>query len=263
MRVSAKATIPLVRAQQIIRDLCIETPDEIEVELIAAHHGAPVRTVPMQGADGRMVRLGVHGLISVRDNIRYVGQRRFVIAHELGHFLLHPHVRQIDEIKATQSRNWSLNQAPEEIEANTFAAELLMPRTLFEPKLRGQEPGFPLIKALADEFNTTLTATAIQFLRYTPEECAFACYNGPRRQWVTRSSGWEFTLRDDTHAHPFSCVAEVMEKGLSGLRAADVPAGAWLADYAPDAKDAYLTEEVMRAGDGAQCFVLLWIHDAI
>ena len=110
MKLPARNTLPLTKAREVIKELRIEEPDEIEIELIAAHKNAPVQEKDLNGADGRMVRLGEKSVITVRKSIRYAGQRRFVVAHELGHVLLHPHVRQIDEVKLEQLSNWSLKQ---------------------------------------------------------------------------------------------------------------------------------------------------------
>ncbi len=53
------------------------------------------------------------------------GRRRFTIAHEIGHFVLHPH-------RLAPERNGGVNAAwqTEEREADQFAAELLMPEEL-------------------------------------------------------------------------------------------------------------------------------------
>src|SRR5215204_5110367 len=71
--------------------------------------------------------------------------------------------------------------------AKRFAAEILMPASLFIPRVHKREPSFDLIRALADEFRTTLTATAIQFIRYTKEECVLVASKGGHRQWFTAS----------------------------------------------------------------------------
>lgn len=60
-------------------------------------------------------------------------RQRFTIAHELGHLALHPgKVLIVDPSVRVNLRNEvsSLGTDFEEIQANVFAAELLMPRTL-------------------------------------------------------------------------------------------------------------------------------------
>src|SRR5262249_35264481 len=155
--------------------------------------------------------------------IKYPGQKRFVIAHELGHFLLHPHVRQIDEISIAQASNWSLNQNPEEIEANLFAAEILMPAVLFVPRIQNKETSFDLINAVAKAFCTTLTATAIQFVRYTKEECVLVASENGHRKWFSTSDHFSFYLREETRVHEYSCAAELQNSDKKQIRAQDMP----------------------------------------
>jgi len=96
-------------------------PAEIVIENIAPYKRAPVRYAVLEGCDGRMVRANDTAIITVNSSIVRVGQRRFVIAHELGHVLLHPKICQIDEVDIKQTRNFGHNQKPEELEANYFA----------------------------------------------------------------------------------------------------------------------------------------------
>lgn len=56
---------------------------------------------------------------------------RFSIAHELGHYLMHPgRPLIVDGVRVSfRNRESALATQPEEIEANAFAAELLMPES--------------------------------------------------------------------------------------------------------------------------------------
>ena len=56
-------------------------------------------------------------------------------------------------------------------EANTFASEPLMATALFRPRCAHAEPNLTVVKGLAQEFQTTLTATAVRFV----EACHAAC----------------------------------------------------------------------------------------
>lgn len=258
----ARYTIPVVRARELIAKLRIEEPSEIDIVLIAAHEGAPVQEKELDGSDGRMVRADGMAMITVRQSIQFPGQKRFVVAHELGHVLLHPHVRQIDEVKLAQASNWSLKQNPEEIEANLFAAEILMPASLFVPRIQKKEPSFALIRDLAEEFRTTLTATAIQFIRYTKEECALISTKGGQRQWFSTSEQFSFQLHESTAIHGYSCAADLAKTGEKEMRASDVPAGCWLRGFSPDGREC-ITEDAVASSTFGGAISLVWIHDAI
>lgn len=50
---------------------------------------------PLDSADARLIRRGAHGLIRVKQDIPESGRKRFAIAHELGHWLLHRNLSQV------------------------------------------------------------------------------------------------------------------------------------------------------------------------
>lgn len=78
------------------------------------------------------VILGVNSLHSRR-------RQAFTIAHELGHYLLHPRANFVDH-KILYFRNSRSSQAvdAQEMEANEFAAELLMPSRFLAKLLKGE-----------------------------------------------------------------------------------------------------------------------------
>lgn len=68
-------------------------------------------------------------MIRVKDALPERGRRRFTIAHELGQWLLHKHISQV--LACTSLDMVAQYQGSEaEIEANDFAAALLMPESL-------------------------------------------------------------------------------------------------------------------------------------
>lgn len=262
MKLPARYTIPVVKARDLIAELRIEDPSEIDIELIAAYLGVMVQETQMVGSDGRMMIIDGAARISVREDIRFPGQKRFVIAHELGHVLLHPMIRQIDELSLTQASNWSLNQEPEEIEANLFAAEILMPKSLFLPRIQARVPGFALFNELAEEFGTTVTAVAIQFIRYTREECVLIASCKGQRKWFHTSETFSFWLREETEINEFTCAHELETEGKATVRGDDIPAGSWLKGYSTTNNMECVTEDAIRSPNFGT-LSLVWIKDDI
>jgi Zn-dependent peptidase ImmA (M78 family) len=261
MIIAPRKTIAVAKARGLLNELQIEQPDEIEIEKIALYKNAEVRYAPLKGMDGCIVREGNTAVITVNSAIEFEGQKRFVIAHELGHFFLHPNTRQIETVDKNQINNWTDKQETEEYEANLFAAELLMPSDLFFPRLKGQRPSFELIESLAKNFNTTYTATAVQFVLNTKEECALISSSNRQRSWFILSPGFEFQMLNDNYIHGCSCTAEVGKtKGFS--RSSKTEAGYWLEGFRGNHK-AYITEEARYFPTLDRTLSLLWIHDAI
>lgn len=261
MTTNARQAIAVTRAKQLVTELGIAEPNEIDIERIAAFNNVLVRYEPLDGMDGRIVRDGDAAIITVNNAITFDGQKRFVIAHELGHFFLHPSTRQIETVNSFETNNWSEKQETEEYEANLFAAELLMPEALFKPRIKGIKPSFDLVDSLTKEFCTTFTATAVQFVLKTPEECVLVSCANRERLWFLRSQGFSFYMLEESCIHGCSCAAEVGPHKRSS-RSSRVEAGYWLEGYRGDHKSV-LTEDARFFPTLNRSLSLLWIHDAI
>jgi Zn-dependent peptidase ImmA (M78 family) len=256
-----RKSIATLRARELLKELNILEPDEIKIELIAAYKNALVRYESLRGMDGRIVREGDKAIITVNSEITYEGQKRFVIAHELGHFFLHPKTRQIESVNQDQTTNWSDRQEIEEYEANLFAAELLMPSAMFCEMIKGKAPSFDLIDSLQSDFKTTLTATAAQYVLTTKEECAVVSVSARQRLWYILSQGFSFRMRSETYVHGCSCAAEVGPHKRAS-RSSQVEADYWLDGFRGQHK-AYITEDARFFPVLNKSLSLLWIYDAI
>lgn len=93
---------------------------------------------------------------------------RFSIAHELGHYFIDDH--RIRILNSTPEPSvcglFDANESNEEHEADCFAANLIMPPARF--KRAALHAGTPMetIRTLADTFDSSLTATAIQYTNH-------------------------------------------------------------------------------------------------
>lgn len=257
----ARKAIPLAKARELLAELHLEEPSEIDPEAIAFKKGANVQEEPLEGMDGNIVREGDRAIITVNSRLNYPRQKRFVIAHELGHFFLHPHARQFDTVDTAQATNWSEGQSVEEYEANLFAAELLMPNFMFAPRLKGAYPSMDFIEKLSAEFQTTLTSTAAQFVLNTQEECFLVSSSNRRRQWFICSQNRSFQLLNDTLIHGHSCAAEV-NAGRLKSRDSKIDAGFWLDGFRYNHK-AQITEDSRYFPQLDKTLSLLWLHEAI
>ncbi len=104
-------------------------------------------------------------------------RQRFSMAHELGHYLLHRNARSIF-VDASEQRFYRDAEAStgtklQEIEANAFAAELLMPQESIEERVPETLTTLdePIIERLAEEFCVSQSAMVfrLQKLRLLEE----------------------------------------------------------------------------------------------
>lgn len=101
----------------------------VRIEDIAASFGIEIRAGDLGDVSGLLARSGNGAIIGVNSK-QSRERRRFTIAHELGHFLLHEGmVSHVDHNYRLNYRNDQSSRAvnAEEIEANFFAASMLIP----------------------------------------------------------------------------------------------------------------------------------------
>lgn len=133
---NANIQLAINKAKELIRDnFVIEPP--VDVYEIAQNSGLRIVEEPFPDDIS-----DVSGFIDLSDDkaVMYINandapnRRKFTVAHELGHWILHR-----EQIKADPQKTVLLrmalgvaNQDPFEKEANAFAAELLVPMELFQ-----------------------------------------------------------------------------------------------------------------------------------
>lgn len=248
---SSKAT-----AYNIVDLYSLTKPEDIILENIAMARGVFVIEGPLYGAEARLVRKGNQGIIRVKEDIPEVGRKRFAIAHELGHWELHKDISS-DVYSETTMKGYGPNKI--EIEANIFAAELLMPSKLFRPRCEAIVPKLQSIKRLADDFKTSLTSAAVRFVDETEHSCAVVFSDGGKVTWWRRSHSCEeiwFERRQDIKegSLAWDCL-HGMDAPQDGQR---VPAEAWLHDPENYAIDKVLEQSILLGGYSV-ILSLIWI----
>ena len=137
----------------------------VPVERIVANYGINLRKGDLEDVSGLIVRDGTSATIGVNAQQSRTRQR-FTIAHEFGHFLLHEgmssHVDHSFRINFRSSES-SLAVDIEEIEANFFAASLLMPKQfLHEANATEAVDSDQLVGKLAAMFNVSRHAMSLR-----------------------------------------------------------------------------------------------------
>lgn len=145
------------------------------------------------GVSGMFIRVGESYGIAYATHIDNIGFQHFSVAHELGHYFLPGH---IDAVLAHshvhESRAGFSSGDQYELEADHFAARLLMPKKLFTTALRAAGSGFSAIEQLSSLCNTSLTATAIRFTQCTRAPVAIVVSTGNNIDYCFMSD----TLKD-------------------------------------------------------------------
>lgn len=169
-----------LRAEEVVRDCNITS---LPVNLLGLAADLNILLVPKPafspGVSGMLMRVGQNYGIAYATHIESEGFQRFSIAHELGHYLLAGHV---DAVLANgsihESRAGFASGDKYEMEADHFAAGLIMPKSLFVPSLRKAGRGLSAVVKLAKQCGTSLPATAIRFAQCTSDPVAIVVSTG-------------------------------------------------------------------------------------
>lgn len=248
-------------AARLVDRFGIRAPAEIDLEAIATALGVHPCEGPLEGCEARLVRKGSQGIARVSSAIPEVGRKRFALAHEIGHWVAHAEAAPVPSVTVAICSEADLcpyNGSGEEIEANVFASELLMPTRLFRPRCAEAEPSLDLVRSLAETFRTTLTATAFRFAEETPETCLVVLADEGGVRWVSRG-GKRLNLWIP-HRRPLderSAAWRVLADPFGETDAmAPVPADAWF--DGPPRPDLEVREQALVLGRYG-VLSLLWI----
>lgn len=98
---------------------------------------------------------------------------RFSIAHELGHYFIEPHRELLVAGKSHNSTPGFICDNALEVEADEFAAALLIPGSFIEQRLRRRSfITLSEILKMGDDWQSSARSAAIRYVRYTGEACA-------------------------------------------------------------------------------------------
>lgn len=245
---------PARTARAVIEALRIRAPSELEVDLIAAHHGAMTLFRPLLREEGRLVRRGARGIIVVALPLADTPRARFVIAHELGHFLLHAGRDQF--FLCTTADLSDYRKSGMEAEANRFAAELLMPEPWFAPQCTRARPCLDDLKELSHTFRTSLMATAIRFADFASEPFAAVVSRDAKVQFSVRSQSFPYFVPRGRRIRAESLASRLHDGRTAPEPPGMVEASAWSSVRA--ATDRELLEHSMRLGETGLVLTTLW-----
>jgi hypothetical protein len=168
------------KGEAFVRDEKI-TALPIDPFAIAASRDIEVKAKPdaASGVSGMLLRHGNQFGILYATHIKSEGFQRFSIGHELAHYLLEGHIDHILPANGIHTSQAGFVSAdPYELEADQFAAGLLMPGSLFKKELGRHQAGLETVETMADLCKTSLTATAIRYAELTEDAVAVVISTG-------------------------------------------------------------------------------------
>jgi hypothetical protein len=205
-------------AEELLVELGISDPRDIDLRAIALCVGAEVRYRRLAGCEAQIIGFRKRAVIYVDERVRNP-RRKFSTGHELGHWRLH---KGLSFVCRSEDIGRPLDGASKnrEREADAYAGDLVLPPFMVEPRLEGMgEITLEGILSLAREFATSLTATAIRTVRMTRQPLVVVVQDlaGRRWQWPSIGAG-ALRVREDIDLRSSAASALAGAVGLGPLR---------------------------------------------
>lgn len=169
------------QAEAFLRDEGITTLP-VDPFAIARSRAIEVKPKPdtAGGVSGMLLRHGNTFGILYATHISNEGFQRFSVGHELGHYFLDGHIDHfLPKGGVHTSHAGFVSADPFELEADQFAAGLLMPSGPFKRALGRNDASLVAIEFVATLCKTSLTATAIRYAELTDAAVAIVISTGP------------------------------------------------------------------------------------
>lgn len=151
-------------------------------------------------------------LIVYNSAVRSEGRKRFTIAHEFGHYILHRHDQDRFECGDSDIEMSDGSGRDIESEADNFASTLLMPLDDFRRQVDGQPVGFDLLGHCADRYGVSLTAAALRWIEIAPKRAVLVASRDDHMLWAKSNkaafqAGAYFATRRNTIELPGDALA--------------------------------------------------------
>ena len=154
--------------------------------------------IPLESSDafppntyGALIKKGNDFRVVISERCHNDGQRRFTICHEIGHFCLDGHIEALfeggGEVHLSNTSHFRSAKNWYEVEADAFAAELLVPSFKAREVLRGAAMGVDSVKAIEQFFGTSLSCAAVRYANLSADPVVVILSKGREIEWASFS----------------------------------------------------------------------------
>lgn len=241
----------------LLDDLGITEPEELDLTVIAQHCQATILYKPLESCAARIAGSEDRAIITIDSNSR-VERQRFSAGHELGHWMFdRGQVSVFSCAEGVFIREWSRHNP--ETRANRYASDLLMPVRMFKQRSAVlKRIDFNTVNTLAKTFTTSLSATAIRLVEHGPLPAMIICSSLDRVEWFVRGDGTERLWPQ--HPSPATYAYDILH-GTRNEGCGDVSASSWF--HHSLAEHHSVHEHSVRAYQGLVLSLLWWRNESL
>ncbi len=244
-------------ARKLLAECFINSWEHIELEKVDAYKNLFIEEGNIKSHTARIHKTDNGGLIKINAEIKDTGQRNFIIAHEIGHFI---NEKNQNLIGCTQEDLAGLNSKKNlERDANIFAAELLMKDEWIWKFTAKRIPGAKLITDISEYFNTSLLSAAIRYAEIGRHPSAVILSKDKKVVWSVLNKDFTFKwLPPGTPINGNSYCHEYFEDGTMDTDINRVLADAWFLQDKFYKRNYYLNEQNIYLSYYNAVLSILW-----
>lgn len=192
--------------------------------------GLRIREVDSDDFEGALLRVPqqLKGIVAIKRDIREEGRKRFTVCHEVGHFILPGHGATDCICLTSEVESWRKGIPEQELAANRFGAELLLPYSEVAPLVQKSKATIGLAKRISTEFNSSLTAAALKCVEVTEEKCALVYSVNGVIKWFRANDNFHYFVRVNQRVDDHSYASQLFRNPHTEEPDGAVPAEAWL-----------------------------------
>jgi len=253
MSILAKAN-----AKKLLKDLCLEKPEDIDLFAIAGLENIFIEERTLSSFEGELVFKNGKGIISVNDKLVEQGQKKFTIAHELGHYYNSGKKEGSYFCSGLDIRGVNRNVSAE-VDANDFAAELLMPEKWVRDFTKGKKFEKSILSIMADYFCVSLSAAAMRYAEIGNHPVAIIMSKDGVVLWRRINEYFPFKfIRPGSKVTSSSYSYEFYEGKKISTEPDTILADAWFREDNHYKKDYFLSEQNIPMYNYNAVLTILW-----
>lgn len=250
-------------ATQLLDELGITEPHEIDMEAIAAYCRAYVVYEPLTGSEARIVGNDQKAYITV-NSASNRSRQRFSVGHELGHWMWDRGRMAFECTTGMQDGRWY--GTDKESLANQFSADLILPVSMFRPRAHRRDTTLQTARELADEFQASLTATALRLVDHGSWPSMVVVHSTQGLEWHRATRGIDGRLWPCKQLDSYSFAHDLLAGVKTGIQQGLVDADTWINH--PRAERYEVIESSVVTSPGRVLTLLWWkdermIHDLV
>jgi Zn-dependent peptidase ImmA (M78 family) len=245
-------------AKKLLKEYLIKDPAKLDLYAIAGNENLFIEERDLFTSEGQLVVKDGMGIISVDNKITEQGQKKFTIAHEMGHYFNSGKKNGSYFCSGLDIRGIKQNITAE-IDANDFAAELLMPEEWFCAFTKGKKIDKKILAEIAEYFGISLSAAALRYAEIGHHPVAIIMCKDGIVKWSRINKQFTFHwIKNGTKVNALSYVYEFFNGEKIPDEPEEILADAWFADDYNYKKDYFLYEQNIPIYRYNSVLTLLW-----